>query len=243
MKVKELRKIFNELPEDWEVVVSDTRDASIEIVDVDHAAPIVYIETRHVFPDEWFDEKTSLELHTIDGKTVRIVTEEIEDDILLGDDVDFTKCICKDGAAYRKSDGLRVLTYPKMSELTNGQILGIDNALGGRVSDSGFIGPDDVAVVMGKPVEPPKSVLTDDLHCVVESIQNMTLYCWASMYGVENPYDIGAAEVLETLRRWGEEFEHWWQSHDEEFICSHHYEEELWHFADEKLEKWVKDHK
>ena len=80
-------------------------------------------------------------------------------------------------------------------------------------------------------------------HLIVESIQEMTLYAWPTMYGEDNPFDLPGSEVLETIRGWGEEFENMWQSHDEEYYTSHDYLEELWAFTDKKLEEFLKLYK
>lgn len=52
---------------------------------------------------------------------------------------------------YATGDGV-YLEFPKLADLTRAQIEEIDDYLGGRIKDSGFVCPDDVCIALGKVV-------------------------------------------------------------------------------------------
>ena len=76
-------------------------------------------------------------------------------------------------------------------------------------------------------------------HLICESIQEVTLYAWPIVWD-NNKYDQDSRNVLEMLQNWGEEFENWWESHDEDWICSHGYIEEVWDFTRKKCDEFLK---
>ena len=58
-------------------------------------------------------------------------------------------------------------------------------------------------------------MMTHEMHLLGESIQEVTLAAWPVVWD-NSKYDQDSRDVLETLRNWAEEFETWWQSHDED---------------------------
>ena len=56
----------------------------------------------------------------------------------------------------------------------------------------------------------------------------------------DNKYDQDSRNVLETMRDWAEEFETWWQSHDEDWICEHDYVEEIDKYTDLKCKEYLR---
>ena len=82
--------------------------------------------------------------------------------------------------------------------------------------------------------------MTQQMHLLGESIQEVTLRAWPTVYGEDNKYDQDSREVLRELRGWAEEFEKWWQSHDE--VCKDitDYVIEVWRFTDKKVEEYLK---
>jgi hypothetical protein len=81
--------------------------------------------------------------------------------------------------------------------------------------------------------------LDHDSSLICESIQEITLYAWPVIYGNNNIYDLDSREVLEMFRRWGEEFEAWWESHTEDWVCGHDYLEEVQNFAKKKVVEYI----
>lgn len=79
------------------------------------------------------------------------------------------------------------------------------------------------------------------MHLLGESIQEVTLAAWPVIYGDDNPYDLSSMEVLETIRRWGWEFENWWLGHTDEWIETHDYIEEIVKFTDKKCQEYLKE--
>lgn len=87
-----------------------------------------------------------------------------------------------------------------------------------------------------------KYSLSDEAHNIAESIQEITLNAWPIIYGPHNKYDQDSRDVLETIRKWGEEFEQWWMSHDESWRCeTHDYLEEIDKFTDKKCQEYLKE--
>lgn len=87
--------------------------------------------------------------------------------------------------------------------------------------------------------ERPVKRLDHDSALICESIQEVTLVAWPMIYGKDNPHDLSSTEVLETFRRWGEEFESWWINHDEAWISEHDYTEEVELFAEKKATEYI----
>jgi hypothetical protein len=87
--------------------------------------------------------------------------------------------------------------------------------------------------------KPPVKRLDRDSALICESIQQVTLVAWPMIYGKDNPHDLSSIEVLETFRRWGEEFESWWIDHDEAWISEHDYTEEVELFAEKKATEYI----
>lgn len=83
--------------------------------------------------------------------------------------------------------------------------------------------------------------MTREMHLLGESIQEVTLYAWPIVYN-DNKYDMGGAATLEMLRDWAEEFENWWESHDEDWICEHDYLEECYAFTGRKAQEFIEEH-
>lgn len=76
-------------------------------------------------------------------------------------------------------------------------------------------------------------------HLICETVQYMTLDAWPIMYGEDNKYDLDSRLVLMEIREWAEEFEKWWQSHDEDWIDTTDYQIEVEKFATEKAQAYV----
>ena len=79
------------------------------------------------------------------------------------------------------------------------------------------------------------------MHLLCETIQEVTLVAWPIIYGPHNEYDQDSREVLETIRRWGWEFENWWLGHTDEWIDNYDYIEEVEKFADRKCKEYLKE--
>lgn len=77
-------------------------------------------------------------------------------------------------------------------------------------------------------------------HLICETAQYMTLDVWPVIYGEDNKYDQDSRDVMETIRGWAEEFENWWQSHDEDWMDATDYLSELDRFAYGKAKEYVK---
>ena len=259
MKAKELKALLDGVNENADVLFQDVNGMLLEVihgqVSKDGDLECVYLNTRQEFPSAWFDPDTDEEFHWIHSAAVKLAKQEIEDEISISFNEDPIKCLCNDGVAVRMSDGVPVLTYPKLSELTDEQIEKLDDELGGRISDSGFIGFDDVAVTLGKPIEPekpkeepkkePKYKLDRDTHLLCESIQEVTLYAWPKVWD-NNKYDQDSRDVLKTLREWGAEFENYWQEQldkDENYCDRHDYREEIWAFTEKKCQEYLEQFK
>lgn len=150
MKVKQLKEILSKMNEEYDVVVTDVSDKGIAISGVWNNAPCVCIETRQEFPEAWYNENgeeivIGYELRPDDVSTdvYQFYSEE-----LFGGEIS-VRLQVHDG--YAEGDGVRV-EYPKLKELTQEQISKIDDYIGGRIHDSGFVTPDDVLLKYGKVV-------------------------------------------------------------------------------------------
>lgn len=76
-------------------------------------------------------------------------------------------------------------------------------------------------------------------HLICETAQYMTLDVWPIIYGEDNKYDQDSRNVMETIREWAEEFENWWQSHDEDWQDATDYLIELEEFGEKKAKEYV----
>lgn len=81
--------------------------------------------------------------------------------------------------------------------------------------------------------------MTAEMHLLGESIQEVTLCAWPVVWA-GNKYDQDSRDVLETLREWAEEFENYWNAHDEEWMDTHDYRIEIWGFTDKKAQEYIK---
>lgn len=80
--------------------------------------------------------------------------------------------------------------------------------------------------------------MTPEMHLLGESIQEVTLYAWPIVWA-DNKYDQYSRNVLEMLRDWAEEFETWWQSHDEDWMDLHDYVGEVRKFTEKKVKDYI----
>ena len=250
MKVKELKKILEGASDEMNVLISDVEGSCLQIIggcaSNDHEC--VYLDTRQEFPDTWF--RNGEEIRWINGVGVIPMLSDLsatEEEIILTDEsVFFDKnehsFLLSFYDGFAEGEGLRI-EYPKLEDLTDEMIEEIDEYIGGAVCDSGVVNQHDVAVKYGKIVkyEKPVKRLDRDEALICESIQNITLVAWPMIYGKNNPHDLNSAEVLETFRSWGEEFESWWINHPEEWICDHDYVEEVELFAEKKAKEYLSE--
>ena len=84
-------------------------------------------------------------------------------------------------------------------------------------------------------------MLTNDMHMLGETIQEITLYAWPIIYGPENKYDQDSRDVLGTIRDWAGDFECWWMTHDESWRDGHDYLEEIDAFTDKKCKEYLEE--
>lgn len=73
-----------------------------------------------------------------------------------------------------------------------------------------------------------------------ENVQYITLDAWPIIYGEDNKYDQDSRVVMQTIREWAEEFEEWWQSHDEDWMDATDYQIELEKFTEKKAKEYIK---
>lgn len=78
-------------------------------------------------------------------------------------------------------------------------------------------------------------------HLICETAQYMTLDVRPIIYGENNEYDQDSREVMMVIRDWAEEFENWWQSHDEDWMDGSDYLMELDTFAERKAKEYVEN--
>ena len=76
-------------------------------------------------------------------------------------------------------------------------------------------------------------------HLICETVQYITLEAWPVIYGDDNKYDQDSRDVLETIREWAEEFENWWQSHDDEWKTETDYLIEIEKFTEKKSQEYI----
>lgn len=77
-------------------------------------------------------------------------------------------------------------------------------------------------------------------HLLCESVQEVTLAAWPVIWD-NNKYDQDSRVVLEVMRDWGEQFENWWIGHDDDWIDSHDYVEEIWKYTDLKCKEYLRN--
>lgn len=241
MTIKELKALFEGCDENENVCIDDVNGKTIRICGGGERSVCgIVLSVHQEFPDEWFDQNGN-EVRWINGVRVRLNYEPLNDDMELDLEEFGTREISlnlHDGWAV--GEGVR-LVYPKLADLTDEQIEKLDDLLGHRITESGNIGFDDVALEFGKVVKytPPVKKLDRDSHLACESIQEVTLVAWPMIYGKDNEFDLDSRNVLETFRFWGMEFESWWMAHTEEWRDAHDYIEEVERFAQAKADGWI----
>ena len=82
----------------------------------------------------------------------------------------------------------------------------------------------------------PKLDRTLSLFC--ESVQEITLQAWPVIWA-DNKYDQDSRNVLEIIREWAWEFESWWLGHDQDYLDTHDYLEEIWNFTTRKCLEYL----
>lgn len=159
MKVKDLKDILIGCDDNADVMVTDTNCTYIRIIGGAFSVcdGVVQLVVDHEFPSDWFEGDDGYEIRWIDGKKITPAPCGDNEDVYLTDNDFFgdngEHCLRFDfynGSAVSVDyPGLR-LTYPRLADLTNAQIKAIDIYVGGRVAESGYITPYDVALLYGK---------------------------------------------------------------------------------------------
>ena len=155
MKVKDLKAILADCDDNLDVSVVDVNDMYLRIVGGGETSAYgLCLRVNQEFPVAWFDPKTGEERRWINGKGVVPFYKPEDSEISLIDydifgdkEEHFVYMTFEDGEA--RGEGL-VMKYPKIASLTDEQIEEIDEWVGGRISDSGYITPNDVALALGK---------------------------------------------------------------------------------------------
>lgn len=80
--------------------------------------------------------------------------------------------------------------------------------------------------------------LDDTMHLFCESVQEITLHAWPIIWA-DNKYDQDSRDVLLTIRKWAWEFEAWWTGHDQDYLDTHDYLEEIWNFTTRKCLEYL----
>lgn len=242
MKVKELKEFLEKFKDDnANVHVCDSDGAEVNVIKVyETQGNGLGFEIRHEFPDAWFD-KRGCEVRYIRGKAVGADTKMTEADIFLSPAKEGVRMFIYNGFALRAADGEKVLEYPKLEDLTDEQLEAVDAYVGGRISDSGTLLCEDVALALGKQIN--KTQADHYTTCMVETVQNITLVAWPIVYGDKNPYDLDSTEVLIEFREWGDEFERWWLGLDEVSRDKLDYLAEVEAFAERKASEYIKNFK
>ncbi len=83
--------------------------------------------------------------------------------------------------------------------------------------------------------------MNTETHLLCETIQDISLQAWPIIYGQENKYDLDSRALLETFREWGELFNNWWNSHDQEWFDKNDYLSNVEHFTILKCKEYFKD--
>ena len=198
------------------------------------------LSVHQEFPDTWFDDNGN-EVRWINGKRVRLNYEPLNDDMELElEEFGIKEFSLELHDGWAAGGGVR-LVYPKLADLTDEQIEKLDDLLGHRITESGFIGFDDVALEFGKVVKytTPVKKLDRESHLICESIQNITIVAWPMIYGKDNPHDLNSMELLELFRSWGEQFEAWWINHPDKWVAEHDYIIEVENFALKKADEYL----
>ena len=82
--------------------------------------------------------------------------------------------------------------------------------------------------------------MTREMHLLGEDIQEITLQAFPIIFGKENKYDLDSRDVLETFREWAEEFERWWNSHNEDWKDNTDWLEKITDFTDKKVGAYLR---
>lgn len=241
MTIKELKALFEGCDENENVCIDDMDGKTIRICGGGERSDCgIVLSVHQEFPDEWFDDNGN-EVRWINGKRVRLNYEPLNDDM----ELDLGEFGIKEFSlelhdGWAAGGGVR-LVYPKLADLTDEQIEKLDDLLGHRITESGFIGFDDVALEFGKVVKytPPVKKLDSESNLICESIQNITIVAWPMIYGEDNPHDLNSMELLELFRTWGEQFEAWWINHTDEWVAEHDYIIEVENFAQKKADEYL----
>lgn len=72
---------------------------------------------------------------------------------------------------------------------------------------------------------------------LIEVIQDITIQAWPLIY----PVNSDSRTILSEFRRWGEEFERWWNTRPADWLDEHDYLEEVEAFTNRKCEEYLKN--
>ena len=142
-------------------------------------------------------------------------------------------------SSYYNDFSLQILTKDE-----NGDVVSTEDFAGGYYEDEMFDLVNEAWVYAQEKVKRlrknerlPKLDHTLRLFC--ESVQEITLRAWPIIYA-DNKYDQDSREVLDTIREWAWEFEYWWIGHDQDYLDTHDYFDELLDFTDRKCLEYIK---
>lgn len=76
-------------------------------------------------------------------------------------------------------------------------------------------------------------------HLLCETVQEITLAAWPVIYGDGNKYDQDSRMVMQEIRGWAEEFENWWNSHDEDWREKNDFVIEVEAFTERKCREYL----
>ena len=71
---------------------------------------------------------------------------------------------------------------------------------------------------------------------LIEAIQDISIQAWPVIY----PVNSDSRSILSEFRRWGEEFEQWWNAQPAKWLEENDYIEEIEKFTDRKCEEYLK---
>lgn len=181
MKVKELKPLLDGVDENADVLISDVAEKCLQIVGGGGlCCGNLILDVRQEFPEEYY--KDGEEIRWIKGKAVipKILDEEVFDLSLThsgifednGDEHILTFEF-HDGYALCRDDESIEMVYPKLCELTDERIEEIDDYIGGRASDSGYITPGDVCLKLGAVrIREPKSKEWPSVGALIANIDS-----------------------------------------------------------------------
>ena len=181
MKVKELKPLLDGVDENADVLISDVAEKCLQIVGGGElCCGNLILDVRQEFPEEYY--KDGEEIRWIKGKAVipKILDEEVFDLSLThsgifednGDEHILTFEF-HDGYALCRDDESIEMVYPKLCELTDERIEEIDDYIGGRASDSGYITPGDVCLILGAVrIREPKSKEWPSVGALIANIDS-----------------------------------------------------------------------